>query len=59
MYTKSVASVITPGITYLYVDNREPMRGGMKDVYFAPDKSYVVAFYREEQDYDTKQRLRK
>ncbi len=42
--TKSATSIITPGKTYQYVDNGEPMRGGMKDVYFGPDKSYVVAF---------------
>ncbi len=59
MSTKSAASIITPGKTYPYVDNGEPMRGGMKDVYFSPDKSYVVAFYREEQDYNTRERLRK
>lgn len=57
--TKLAASTITPGKTYPYVDNGEPMRGGMKDVYFAPDKSYVVAFYRDEQDFNTKERLKK
>lgn len=31
--------------------------GAMKDVYFAPDKSYVVAFYREPQDTAAKERL--
>lgn len=31
--------------------------GGMKDVYFSPDKSYVVAFYREKQDARAKGRL--
>jgi len=31
--------------------------GGMKDVYFSPDKSYVVAFFREKQDYQAKERL--
>jgi hypothetical protein len=40
----SAPSIINAGKTYQYVDNGEPMRGGMKDVYFAPDKSYVVAF---------------
>eukprot|EP01035_Chromulina_nebulosa_P051807 gene51807-70605_t len=25
-------------------------QGGMKDVYFSPDKSYVVAFFRDKQD---------
>ena len=31
--------------------------GGMKDVYFSPDKSYVVAFFRKTADYATKERL--
>ena len=56
---KTVASVITPGKSYQYVDNSEPMRGGVKDVYFSPDRSYVVAFYRADQDYNSRERLRK
>ncbi len=56
---KTVASVITPGKSYQYVDNGEPMRGGVKDVYFSPDRSYVVAFYRADQDYNSRERLRK
>ncbi|HEY0383560.1 MAG TPA: hypothetical protein VGC72_15325 [Candidatus Elarobacter sp.] len=28
----------------------EPKQGGMKDVYFSPDRSYVVAFFREPLD---------
>ncbi|MEZ2444843.1 helix-hairpin-helix domain-containing protein [Chitinophaga sp. RCC_12] len=59
MSTKTVNSVINAGKSYQYVDNGEPMRGGMKDVYFSPDKSYVVAFYRDTQDYASKERLRK
>lgn len=31
--------------------------GGMKDVYFSPDKSYVVAFFRDRQDFNSKDRL--
>ncbi|MDR0982440.1 MAG: kinase [Culturomica sp.] len=31
--------------------------GGMKDVYFSPDKSYVVAFFRDKQDFRAKERL--
>ena len=31
--------------------------GAVKDVYFSPDKSYVVAFFRESQDYQAKERL--
>ena len=57
MSTKTVSSIINTGKTYQYVDNGEPMRGGMKDVYFSPDKSYVVAFYRDPQDFNSKERL--
>jgi len=59
MTTKSVTSIINAGKTYQYVDNGEPMRGGMKDVFFSPDKSYVVAFYRDIQDFNSKERLKK
>lgn len=31
--------------------------GGMKDVFFAPDKSYVVAFFRSKQDANAEDRL--
>lgn len=34
-----------------------PKQGGMKDVYFSPDRSYVVAFYRKQQDANSKDRL--
>lgn len=59
MSTKSVNSIITQGKSYQYVDNGEPMRGGVKDVYFSPDKSYVVAFYRDPQDFNSKERLKR
>lgn len=32
-------------------------QGGMKDVYFSPDKSYVVAFFRDHQNAAAKDRL--
>jgi len=32
--------------------------GAMKDVYFSPDKSYVVAFFKTKQDEQAKERLR-
>lgn len=35
------------GSTIQFVENGDPMQGGMKDVYFSPDKSYVVAFFRD------------
>jgi serine/threonine protein kinase len=31
--------------------------GGMKDVYFSPDRSYVVGFFRNRQDFQAKDRL--
>ena len=31
--------------------------GAMKDVYFSPDKSYVVGFFRDKQDANSKDRL--
>jgi len=59
MSTKTVTSIITNGKTYQYVDNGDPMRGAMKDVYFSPDKSYVVALYRAPQDFNAKERLKR
>jgi serine/threonine protein kinase len=47
--TKTIKLVGISGNTIEFVDNGDPMQGGMKDVYFSPDKSYVVAFFR---DYD-------
>lgn len=57
MQTITVSSTLDSNRKYQYVDNGEPMRGGMKDVYFAPDKSYVVAFYRSKLDFNSKERL--
>ncbi len=59
MTTKTVKSIINQGKTYQYVDNGAPKQGGMKDVYFSPDKKYVVAFYRDKQDFNSKERLKK
>ena len=56
--TITVSSAIT-GKSYQYIDNGEPMRGAVKDVYFSPDRSYVVAFYRDTQDFNSKERLKK
>lgn len=57
MQTITLKSILDPAKSYQYVDNGEPMRGGMKDVYFSPDKSYVVAFYRTKLDYNAKERV--
>ncbi len=59
MSVRTVTSVIDNTKKYQFVDNGEPMRGGMKDVYFSPDKSYVVAIYRDKQDYNSIDRLKK
>ena len=56
--TITVSSAIT-GKSYQYIDNGEPMRGAVKDVYFSPDRTYVVAFYRDTQDFNSKERLKK
>ena len=58
MQTITLKSTLDNTKTYQYVDNGEPMRGGMKDVYFSPDKSYVVAFYRKKLDFNQKERVR-
>ena len=57
MQTITLKSILDNSKTYQYVDNGEPMRGGMKDVYFSPDKSYVVAFYRTKLDFNAKERV--
>ena len=57
MQTITIKSILDNSKTYQYVDNGEPMRGGMKDVYFSPDKSYVVAFFRTKLDFNQKERV--
>lgn len=59
MRTVTVTSIIKDSKKYQYVDNGEPMRGGMKDVYFSPTKLYVVAIYRDKQDFNAVERLKK
>ncbi|MBE7648261.1 helix-hairpin-helix domain-containing protein [Tenacibaculum finnmarkense] len=59
MSTITVTSIISASKKYQYVDNGDPMRGGMKDVYFSPNKQYVVAIYRDKQDYNAIERLKK
>ncbi len=39
-----------------FVDERKAS-GGLKDVFFSPDKSYVVAFYRDKMDVVGRERL--
>ncbi|UUC44696.1 helix-hairpin-helix domain-containing protein [Flavobacterium cerinum] len=55
----TVKSVNDPSKSYQYTDTDSPMRGGMKDVYFSPDKSYVIAFFRDQLDDNQKERLKR
>jgi len=55
--SKTITVRTAEGRTYQFVDDSSPKQGGMKDVYFAPDRSYVVAFFRDKQDFNAKERL--
>ena len=59
MRTITVKSINDQNRTYQYVDNGEPMRGGVKDVYFSPDRKYVVAIFRDKLDFNQKERIQK
>ena len=56
---KTVTSIISKNRTYQYFDNGEPIVGSLKDVYFSPDKTFVVAIYRTIQEYSTTVKLKK
>jgi serine/threonine protein kinase len=58
MSTITVTSIIS-GQTYQYVDNGEPKSGTAKHVYFSPDRKYVVAIFKEKQDFNQKERLKR
>ena len=58
MSTITVKSLIS-GNTYQYVDNGAPKSGTAKCVYFSPDRKYVVAIFKEKQDFNQKERLKK
>lgn len=57
MSTITVKSIIN-GNTYQYIDNGEPKSGTAKNVYFSPDRKYVVAIFKEKQDFNQKERLK-
>ncbi len=57
MPTITVKSIIN-GTTYQYVDNGDPKSGTAKNVYFSPDRKYVVAIFKEKQDFNQKERLK-
>lgn len=54
-----VNSIIDPTKSYEYVDDGNPKKGGVKDVYFSPDRKYVVAFFRDPLDFNQKDRIKK
>ena len=58
MKVVNVRSIVSSN-TYQYVDDGEPKSGTTKDVYFSPDRKYVVAIFREKQDEGQKERLKK
>jgi serine/threonine protein kinase len=58
MATITVKSIIS-GTTYQYIDSGEPKSGTAKNVYFSPDRKYVVAIFKEKQDFNQKERLKK
>lgn len=58
MPTITVKSIIG-GASYQYIDNGEPKSGTAKNVYFSPDRKYVVAIFKEKQDFNQKERLKK
>ena len=53
---KVITCKTTDGRTIEFVDDVIGS-GAMKDVYFSPDRSYVVAFYKTPQDAQTRERL--
>lgn len=59
MADKTITLKTEDGDTVQFVDNGDPMSGSMKDVYFSPDKSYVVAFYKKPLDWQAQERIKK
>ncbi len=55
----NVVSVRAKDGTNVEFDYQDPMQGAVKDVYFAPDKSYVVAFFRKPLDVPGRERVEK
>ncbi|WP_313377269.1 protein kinase domain-containing protein [Chishuiella sp.] len=52
-----VNSIIDNTKSYEYIDDGNPKKGGVKDVYFSPDKKYVIAFFRDPLDFNQKERI--
>jgi hypothetical protein len=54
--SKIVRITATDGTLIEFVDEIKA-QGGMKDIYFSPDRSYVVGFFRDKQNATAKERL--
>ena len=54
----TVKSILN-GASYQYIDTGEPKSGTEKNVYFSPDKKYVVAIYKEKQDFNRIESLKR
>ena len=59
MSKKKIKLTAEDGTDVEFIDDGDPKSGAMKEVYFSPDKSYVVAFYRQKQDFRAIERLQK
>src|SRR5574344_541890 len=53
---QTIKLTATDGTTVEFIDEVIGS-GAMKDVYFSPDKSYVVGFFRDKQDFNSRDRL--
>jgi serine/threonine protein kinase len=58
MQTITVKSIIN-GASYQYIDDGDPKSGTAKNVYFSPDRTYVVAIFKTTQDYNQLDRLKR
>ena len=56
MMNEIISLLASDGTTVRFY-NEVKASGGMKDVYFSPDRSYVVAFFRDRNNAATKERL--
>ena len=55
--SKTITITCDDGEIVKFIDDGNPMVGGMKDVYFSPCRKYVVAFYRDPIDKAGHERL--
>ena len=58
MKTITVHSILNNN-SYQYIDNGDPKSGTAKNVYFSPDRKYVVAIFKEKQDFNQIDRLKR